>query len=45
MYKWPSGIVYNGEWQENKKNGVGVLQWIDGSRGYRGEFKNDERHG
>ena len=45
MYEWPVGITYQGQWKENKKNGNGVLKWLDGSREYSGGFKDDERHG
>jgi len=45
VYNWPTGIYYEGTWKFNKKNGKGVLKWRDGSREYRGEFKDDERHG
>ena len=32
-------------WVNNKKDGKGHLKWIDGSREYKGAFKDDERHG
>ena len=32
-------------WVGNKKHGKGHLKWLDGSREYKGNFKDDERHG
>ena len=37
--------MYEGEWDDNRKNGQGTLKWEDGSRKYVGNFKDDMRHG
>ncbi|XP_072309602.1 MORN repeat-containing protein 2 [Eucyclogobius newberryi] len=38
------GVVYVGEWREDKMNGKGTLQLPSGAR-YEGEFKDGELHG
>lgn len=39
MYRYKDGGVYEGEWQDNKKHGRGLLKYANGSV-YEGEFKN-----
>ena len=38
------GINYEGEWDNNTKNGIGVEKFKDGAI-YKGEFKNGFKHG
>ena len=35
---------YEGEWKHNRKEGIGIEKYQDGSR-YQGEFKNGLKHG
>uniref|UniRef100_A0A3Q0RKN7 MORN repeat containing 2 n=1 Tax=Amphilophus citrinellus TaxID=61819 RepID=A0A3Q0RKN7_AMPCI len=39
-----SGIIYTGEWHEDKMHGRGTLQHPSGAR-YKGEFKDNMYHG
>ncbi|KAJ7520736.1 hypothetical protein O6H91_19G020300 [Diphasiastrum complanatum] len=43
MY-WVTGDVYLGEWKLNKRDGVGIHTYKNGSR-YEGEFKKGKREG
>ena len=36
--------TYEGSYDSDKKNGVGVFTWESGNQ-YKGCYKNDERHG
>ena len=36
--------IYEGEFQNNKKQGLGTIIWEDGSK-YQGEFKNNQMNG
>ena len=38
------GINYEGEWDNNTKNGIGIEKFKDGAI-YKGEFKNGYKHG
>ena len=38
------GYVYTGEFQNNKKEGVGTIIWKDGNK-YQGEFKDNQLNG
>ncbi len=38
------GYIYNGEFLNNKKEGLGIMIWKDGQK-YWGEFKNNQMHG
>lgn len=38
-------IKYNGNWENNKKNGTGILYDKDGDVAYSGEWKNGKKHG
>ena len=40
--KYASGEVYEGNWDENRRNGNGKMTWKDG-RYWNGKWKNDER--
>ena len=41
---FPNGNKYDGEWQNDVKEGYGVLQYINGER-YEGYWKDDKAHG
>ncbi len=43
-YSYPKGGFYEGEWQNDKRNGRGVYKFENGQV-YTGEWKNDKRHG
>ena len=38
------GINYEGEWKDNRKNGIAIETYHDGAL-YKGEFKNGEKNG
>jgi hypothetical protein len=38
IYKYASGKVYDGEWENNKKHGQGTLTCVDGGK-YSGLWK------
>jgi hypothetical protein len=38
------GYIYKGEFNNNKKEGLGTITWKDGCK-YEGEFKNNQMHG
>ncbi|HEY6599017.1 MAG TPA: hypothetical protein VIZ30_06885, partial [Pseudomonadales bacterium] len=40
----PNGDVYDGEFQNGKRNGRGTFTWADGNR-YVGEYRDDEMQG
>ena len=42
--RWPDGTTYDGEWQANQPQGVGVTTWPDGSD-YTGEHRQGKPHG
>nr|CAG4718942.1 unnamed protein product [Naegleria fowleri] len=42
--KYKNGEEYNGEWNNNKRHGMGIHQWPD-NRIYEGQFKDDLMHG
>lgn len=42
--KYPNGDVYEGEYENDKKNGQGMYRWSDGNV-YNGEWKDDNRNG
>ena len=31
MFKWESGNIYKGEYQDDERNGFGEMYWMDGS--------------
>jgi hypothetical protein len=41
---WPDGRKYEGEYHEDKKNGMGTFTWADGKR-YVGNWKKGKQHG
>lgn len=42
---YADGEKYVGEWQNDKKNGKGVLFTTNEARKYIGQFKDDKPHG
>jgi hypothetical protein len=44
IFKYNSGIQYDGLWEKARKNGEGVIQYPDG-RKYKGGWENDKRNG
>jgi hypothetical protein len=42
--KYSDGDVYEGQFQNNKKNGYGVYKYSSGNI-YEGEMKDDKKHG
>ena len=43
-YTHEDGQTYQGEWRNDKKEGMGKVTWPSGSSSY-GPFKNGKRHG
>lgn len=43
-FKWASGRMYEGNWADDQKSGVGVLTFKGGNE-YAGEFLNEKREG
>ena len=43
-YYYKLGLIYEGYWKDNKKNGIGIEKKLDGSL-YEGEFKNGKKNG
>ena len=43
-HNYKMGINYEGEWENNRRDGIGFEQYQDGSW-YKGEFQNGQRHG
>ena len=41
---WPNGRSYEGEFENDVKNGKGTYQWADGQV-YTGEWLNGKQHG
>lgn len=41
-YKWPDGRMYNGSYQNDKKDGFGVYIWVDG-RAYLGNWSQGKQ--
>ena len=39
------GTYYEGQWENNKKNGKGILYYKDGTIKYDGDFINDKKEG
>ena len=39
--RYPNGLVYEGGWKNNVKEGFGVLYSPDSTIIYQGEWKND----
>lgn len=44
VYLFKSGMKYDGEWKNEKRDGQGTLTYSDGSK-YTGGWKNDRMHG
>ncbi len=45
IYIWPSGTVYEGDWENGEKNGMGVAFNIRQKWRYEGQFKDGNYHG
>ncbi len=43
-YWWPDGRMYQGEYKNDKKDGIGKFTFRDG-REYEGEWLKDKQHG
>ena len=41
---FPDGSLYDGEWSEGDKSGLGTYTYRNGDS-YEGEWKSDEKHG
>ena len=44
VYTWADGMIYEGEFKDDKKNGHGIFTWADGSK-FKGQFFNGEIKG
>ena len=44
IFDWPDKRRYEGEYDNDKKEGFGVYTWPDG-RKYKGEWHNGKQHG
>lgn len=44
-YLFKDGTFYDGQWSNNKINGIGNLYFADGDLEYSGEWRNDEFNG
>jgi hypothetical protein len=42
---YQDGGSYEGEWKENKMNGIGALYYQSNSKAYEGEWVDDKFHG
>lgn len=45
VYKWSNGDIYDGEFINDKRNGLGVYFWSEKGGTYRGEWKGDRMNG
>ncbi len=43
-YYWANGDIYEGEWLESGRSGLGIFKYSDGQI-YEGEFKNNKKYG
>ena len=43
-FTWPDGRKYEGDYKDDKKEGVGLFVWADG-RKYNGCWKDGKQHG
>lgn len=44
-YTWENGDVYDGDWRNNKKHGVGTYYYKKSGNEYDGDWKNNKKHG
>ena len=42
---YADGSIYNGEWANGKRNGIGKLTWMSGKGTYYGQWKDDLKSG
>jgi len=40
----PDEATYEGEWKAGKREGRGVMKWVNDGTMFRGIWKNDMRH-
>jgi hypothetical protein len=43
--RYANGNIYDGEWKEDVKCGVGSMMWQETLESYEGEWKDDHQHG
>jgi hypothetical protein len=44
-FTWPNGDVYDGDWSNDKPNGMGIYTFKDSGARYIGMMKDGKRHG
>ena len=44
IYIYSDGVVYEGQFEEDKKTGFGIYKWLDG-RQYEGYWHKGKQHG
>jgi len=44
VYSWPDGRKYDGQYENDQKNGNGTFYWPDG-RKYSGGWRDGKQHG
>ena len=44
VFKWPDGIIYEGEYKKDVKSGKGKL-FLEENKYYEGNWVNDQPHG
>ena len=42
--KLQNGVIYDGQWLNGQRDGVGEQLWMDGSK-YIGQFRDDKSYG
>lgn len=43
-FRWPDGMVYEGQFKDGKRSGLGIQTWPNGMK-YDGHWKDDRRNG
>ena len=44
VYKYADGVIYEGQYEDDKKTGYGIYKWKDG-RVYQGYWFKGKQHG
>lgn len=44
IYKWGDGRIFEGQYVDDRKQGIGIYLWADG-RAYHGEWNAGKQHG
>jgi hypothetical protein len=44
-YTWENGDVYDGDWKNNKMDGLGTFYYKKSGNEYDGDWKNNKKHG